>query len=32
MTDNKNMKLNDEMMATAAGGEDSKIPEPRFNF
>ena len=30
MADNKNMELNDEMLATAAGGEDSNIPEPRF--
>ena len=30
MADNKNMELNDEMVAKAAGGADSEIPEPRF--
>ena len=30
MADNKNMELIDEMLETAAGGEDSKLPAPRF--
>ena len=30
MSDSKNMELNDEVVATAAGGADSEIPEPRF--
>ena len=32
MTDNKNMKLNDEAMAQAAGGTDEGIPAPKFNI
>ncbi len=30
MADNRNMELNDEMMAKAAGGADSGIPAPKF--
>ena len=30
MADNKNMELNDEMMANATGGEGEEIPAPRF--
>lgn len=31
MTDNKNMELNDEMMAKASGGTSETTPEPTFN-
>lgn len=30
MADNKNMELNDEMLADAAGGADGDIPAPKF--
>ena len=32
MTDNKNMELNDEMMANAAGGTGETTSEPKFNI
>ena len=30
MADNKNMELNDEMMAKATGGNGSEIPGPKY--
>ena len=31
MADNKNMKLNDELMANATGGTTDNAPEPKFS-